>query len=695
MTMLRNKHSNLPDEVTDQHARLVERIRYHDRLYYQKDEPEILDADYDALRSELERLEFQYPELVTSDSPSQTVGAAPAEAFGKVTHAVPMLSLQNAFSEEDVTDFIERIRRFLGLAETEQVDLTSEPKIDGLSFSARYENGVLVYAATRGDGEVGEDITANIKTVQGMLHQLQGEGWPEILEVRGEVYMDKRDFEALNREQEAAGKKIFANPRNAAAGSLRQLDERITAERKLRYFVYGWGEVSTPLSRTQYDSIQHLAAYGFVVNPLMVLCDRADEIIKRYQSILQQRAELYYDIDGMVYKVNRRDWQERLGNVARAPRWAIAHKFPAEQAVTKLEAIDIQVGRTGALTPVARLTPVNVGGVIVSNATLHNEDEICRKDIRVGDTVVIQRAGDVIPQVVKVELGQRPANSAAYEFPDRCPVCGSLAEREESEAVRRCTAGLICTAQAVERLKHFVSRNAFDIDGLGAKQIEAFWQDGLIQSPSDIFTLQERDAQSLTPIRNKDGWGEASARNLFDAIERARQVTLPRLIYALGIRHVGLETAKLLARRYQTFAAWQEAMVQAHDHDSQAYQELLSIDGIGTVVADAIIMFFVEEHNRDAVAVLISRLDIALVEQVNTRSPVSGKTVVFTGTLTQLTRNEAKARAEAFGAKVSGSVSAKTDYVVAGEAAGSKLKKAKELGVVVISETEWLELIGA
>lgn len=604
-----------------------------------------------------------------------------------------MLSLSNAFTPEDVVDFVDRVKRFLGIDNDAVIELTAEPKIDGLSFSARYEKGVFVQGATRGDGEEGEDITANLKTLVDFPLQLEGEGWPDILEVRGEVYMDKRDFEALNKAQEAKGAKVFANPRNAAAGSLRQLDYNITAQRKLRYFSYGWGEVSALSAETQYDVIKQFEQWGFSVNPLMTLCDSASDIMAHYQKVSDGRAELTYDIDGMVYKVNRLDYQERLGKVARAPRWAIAHKFPAEQAVTKLLDIDIQVGRTGALTPVARLEPVTVGGVVVSNATLHNADEIIRKDIRVGDVVTIQRAGDVIPQVVSVDAGKRGSDSKPYEFPTTCPVCGSPATREGEDVVTRCTGGLICTAQAVERLKHFVSRNAFDIDGLGAKQIEAFWQDGLIKNPADIFTLQERDRESLTPIKNKDGWGDQSAKNLFEGIERARKVEFGRFVFALGIRHIGQETGKLLARYYGDYESWEAAMIVAQDKESEAYGDLLSIDGIGAVMADAIVDFFAESHQRKMVDDLVKHLEIIAPEAIVADSPVSGKTVVFTGTLTKMTRAEAKAKAESLGAKVSGSVSAKTDYLVAGEAAGSKLKKAKELGVKCLSEDEWLELV--
>lgn len=693
-----------PLEARAEHARLSDLINHHDKLYYQQDNPEISDADYDALRRQLEVIELHFPELVTTQSPTQTVGAAPQNEFRKIQHSVPMLSLSNAFSEADVVDFIDRIRRFLGLHEEEEVTLCAEPKIDGLSFSARYENGRLVYAATRGDGEVGEEVTENIKMVENFPTSLrsvvednrisnQNNIITNAIEVRGEVYMDKRDFEQLNALQKQKGLKPFANPRNAAAGSLRQLDPSITAQRRLRYFVYGWGEVSKPLAEYQEVSVIRLGELGFVINPLMTRCQNLAQIMAYYDRIGGLRKALPYEIDGVVYKVNRLDWQERLGKVARAPRWAIAHKFPAEQATTIIEAIDIQVGRTGTLTPVARLVPVNVGGVVVSNATLHNEDEIARKDIRVGDRVVIQRAGDVIPQVVRVELNDRPESSVPFEFPEQCPVCCSPSVREENEAARRCSGGLICSAQAIERLKHFVAKDALDIEGLGAKQIETFWDNGNIKTPADIFTLKARDAHSLTPLRNQKGWGEQSAHNLFDSIEKARTVPLARFIYALGIRHIGTETAKLLARHYGSYTAWHTAMVAATNRESAAWQELLSIDGIGQVAAAALTAFVSAPQQEIMLQQLVQHLDIVAPPPVEQQSPVSGKTVVFTGTLTRMTRHEAKAKAEALGAKVAGAVSSKTDYVVAGEEAGSKLKKAAELGVTVLTEDQWLEMI--
>lgn len=721
---------SVPDALTpllaaEEIAELTAEIRAHDVRYYQNDAPSISDAAYDALRLKLQALEQQFPDLVKPDSPTQKVGSAPAEAFSKVRHRVPMLSLSNAFTREDIAEFIARIRRFLELPDTAEIAVTVEPKIDGLSFSARYEQGVLVQAATRGDGEVGEDITANIKTVKDFPHRLSGA--PDILEVRGEVYMGKRDFEALNKARAKAGEPLFANPRNAAAGSLRQLDASVTAARNLSYFVYGWGELSAPLADLHHVSVAAMATLGFTTNPRMTRCDSVEQIMAEYEALSSIRSALDYDIDGMVYKVDRLDYQQRLGFVARAPRWAIAHKFPAEQAITTIEAIDIQVGRTGALTPVARLTPVNVGGVMVSNATLHNEDEIARKDIRVGDTVVIQRAGDVIPQIVashQSSVASEKERNTPFEFPTTCPVCGSHAEREEGEAVRRCTGGLTCSAQVVERLKHFVARDALDVDGLGDKQIEAFFSEGMIKTPADIFTLQQRapylttdsavDQASLShswpaasdsnakevgepvpiapkaPHKYRDGWGEKSASNLFAAIEKARTVSLARLIYALGIRHIGEETAKLLAKNYGTVEAWISAMGKPG-----AAEELLAIDGIGKKVVQALAAFFGEPHNTLQLAELLTYLSVMPYEApASANSPVAGKTVVFTGTLETIGRKEAKSRAEALGAKVASSVSKKTDYVVAGAEAGSKLKDAEALGVTVLTEAAWLALIG-
>ena len=691
MTPSAHASGQAPSRVQAAHeiAELSAQLRAHDAAYYQKDAPVISDAAYDALRARLIALETQFPDLLRPDSPTQKIGAAPVEAFGKIRHSVPMLSLANAFAREDVEEFFTRIRRFLELAAETSIALTCEPKIDGLSFTARYERGMLKQAATRGDGEVGEDITANIRTLQGFPERLR-DGAPEVLEVRGEVYMSKSDFASLNATRAAADEPLFANPRNAAAGSLRQLDASITASRNLSYFVYGWGEVSAPLANTQMASVHRLGALGFHINPRMQQRDSVDGVMAYYEALGADRAGLDYDIDGVVYKVDRLDWQQRLGQVARAPRWAIAHKFPAEQAITVIESIDIQVGRTGALTPVARLTPVNVGGVMVSNATLHNEDEIARKDIRVGDTIVIQRAGDVIPQVVEVKVAARPANSQPYHFPQTCPICGAHAVREEGEVARRCTGGLTCEAQAVERIRHFVSRDALDIEGLGDKIIEAFYREGLVTSPVDLFTLEKRDAEGLSRIKNREGWGEKSATNLFANIERARHVGLARFIYALGIRHIGEGTGKLLAKQFVTAAAWSVAM-----QSPAAREELLAIDGIGGKVADALIEFFSEPHNTQLLSEVLSYVTVASYEApMAQHSKVAGKTVVFTGTLEKIGRKEAKTQAESLGAKVASSVSKKTDYVVAGADAGSKLKAATELGVQVLSENEWLELIG-
>ena len=677
-----------PDEASALHAQLAGEIRAHNAAYYQEDAPTVSDAEYDALFAQLVALEDAFPDLRTEDSPTRTVGAAPAQGFAKVRHTVPMLSLGNAFDDEDVGEFLARIRRFLNMGEDEPLEIVGEPKIDGLSVSLRYERGVFVRGATRGDGSEGEDITANLRTIDDIPNEISG-NVPDVLEVRGEVYLPKSAFRALNAAQEAAGAKVFANPRNAAAGSLRQLDSTVTASRPLRMFAYSWGELSADIAETQWGFLETIATWGFQTNPISRLCASLDDILTLYRDIGEQRAALDYDIDGVVYKVNRLDLQNRLGFVSRAPRWAIAHKFPAEQATTILKGIDIQVGRTGSLTPVARLEPVTVGGVVVSNATLHNEDEIRRKDVRVGDTVVVQRAGDVIPQVVRVVEDKRPAGSKPYEFPVTCPVCGSEAVRDEDEAVRRCTGGLICSAQVVERLKHFVSRNAFDIEGLGAKHIVAFHADGLIDGPADIFRLEDRKDELL----EREGWGAQSVENLLAAIRERRTIGFDRFIYALGIRQVGQATARLLARNYGTLDAWRNAMSKAQDRESQAYQDLLDIDGIGESVANDILAFLHEDHNRTVLDNLDSLLEIEPLAAVANDSPVAGKTVVFTGTLEKMTRSEAKARAEALGAKVSGSVSAKTDLVVAGPGAGSKAKKAAELGVETIDEDAWLELI--
>jgi DNA ligase (NAD+) len=678
--------------------RLALEISMHDERYYQKDAPTISDADYDRLRQRLNAIEARFPEVTSKDSPSQKVGAQPSRAFAKVQHAVPMLSLGNAFSDEDVAEFAARVRRFLNLGADETLAIVAEPKIDGLSLSLRYVEGELVTAATRGDGFEGEDVTANVRTIGDVPHKLKGKNIPAICEVRGEVYMMREDFLALNKKQAEADDTVFANPRNSAAGSLRQKNVAITASRPLKFFAYAWGDMSEMPAPTQFEMVKWLGKAGFVINPRMVLCRDVEALLKYYREIETERASLPYDIDGVVYKVDRLDWQQRLGFVSRSPRWAIAHKFAAEQATTVLEKIDIQVGRTGALTPVARLTPVTVGGVVVQNATLHNEDEIARKDIREGDTVVIQRAGDVIPQVVSV-VTEKPRGKHKYKFPDKCPICGSHAVREEGEVVRRCTGALICPAQAVEGLKHFVSRLAFDIDGLGDKQIQEFYDDKLIMHPVDIFTLQKRDARATKKLKDREGYGDVSVNNLFAAIDVRRRIELNRLIFALGIRHVGEGNAKLLARHYGTIENLRAAMAEAaagqadEGNTSEAYADLNNIAGIGDIVADAVVEFFAEKRNVKALNELLEEIEVLAAEQARTDSAVAGKTVVFTGSLTKFTRDEAKAQAERLGAKVAGSVSKKTDYVVAGEDAGSKLTKARELGVAVLTEDEWLKLI--
>lgn len=680
------------EEAQARHKKLAKEIARHDALYHVKDAPEISDADYDALRRALEKIEADYPELMTTDSPTAKVGAAPAKGFRKVRHAVPMLSLSNSFSDDDLKEFLDRVRRFLNLEG--DIVCVAEPKIDGLSCSLRYEKGQLVVAATRGDGAEGEDITANVRHIKDIPQSLPKDV-PDILEVRGEIYMGREDFIALNAQQEAAGKQIFANPRNAAAGSVRQLDSSITAQRPLHFFGYALGEVSDSFAVTQWDIRTELKKWGFPAAEPSALCADAAAIMAYYKDVMIQRPALPYDIDGVVYKVNDLSLQARLGFVSRSPRWATAHKFPAEKAVTILKDITIQVGRTGALTPVAELEPITVGGVVVSRATLHNEDEIERKDVRVGDHVLIQRAGDVIPQVIEPVFEKRPKDAKAFIFPDHCPVCGSLAIRDEGEVVRRCTGGLICRAQAVERLKHFVSRNAFDIEGMGAKIIEEFYEDGMVKTPADIFTLEERDKGSLTPLRAREGWGEQSARNLFAAIETRRTIPFDKFIYALGIRQVGEATAKKLAGHYMTPDALRAAMISAQEPESEALPDLLNVEDVGPSVAKDLIGFYAEPHNLDVLDDLEECLNITpFVRPKIGNSPVAGKTVVFTGTLVTVTRAEAKARAESLGAKVAGSVSKKTDYVVAGEDAGSKLKAAHELGVTVLSEEEWKRLIG-
>jgi len=680
----------LPRDASSELERLANEIATHDKAYHQNDAPLISDADYDALRRRNDEIEALFPELVRADSPSTRVGAKIKDGFSKVSHSVPMLSLGNAFSDEDIDEFFERIRRFLNLDAEQAIEVVGEPKIDGLSVSARYERGKLVQGATRGDGTTGENITANLRTIADVPQIIEGDDVPDILEVRGEVYMSKANFEALNARQLAAGDKAFANPRNAAAGSLRQLDAAITRARPLSMFAYALGELSSPIAPSQWQFLEKLKSWGFATNPLTRLCENADDVRELYRDIGQVRADLGYDIDGMVYKVNDFSWQTRLGFVSRAPRWAIAHKFPAEKAETTLNEITIQVGRTGALTPVANLQAVTVGGVVVSRATLHNADEIKRLGVRQGDRVIIQRAGDVIPQVVSVVIDKRPDDTVPFVFPTTCPDCDSVVIQEEGEVVRRCSGGLVCPAQAVERLKHFVSRNAFDIEGLGGKHVESFRNDGLIATPADIFLLPTRRGD----LEGREGWGDKSIDNLFRALDDRKKIELPRFIFSLGIPHIGQATARLLAKQYVSLDAWMAAMDAASIHGSEAYGELTNIDGVGPSVAADLLAFFAEPHNRDELARLQGLLDVQNFEVPDeSTSPVAGKTVVFTGTLEHVGRSEAKAKAESLGAKVAGSVSKNTDILIAGPGAGSKLKKATDLGVQVLSEQEWLALI--
>jgi DNA ligase (NAD+) len=684
------------EEAKGELARLATEIAHHDQLYHAKDAPEISDAEYDRLRQRNAAIEARFPELIRSDSPIRRVGAAPAAGFSKVTHRVPMLSLENAFAEDDVRDFFAGVRNFfrrpedLARVAEDAIEVMAEPKIDGLSAALRYENGRLVLGATRGDGVTGEDITVNIRTLKTVPEKLAGRGWPEIIEIRGEVYMERAAFMAFNAERAAAGEQVFANPRNFAAGSLRQLDPAVTASRPLKFFAYAWGEASAPFAKSQADALAHFRDWGLSVNPQSKLCRGIAELIAYHDNLEASRSELPYDIDGVVYKINDLDLQNRLGMRSRAPRWALAHKFAAEQAQTIMRDIMITVGRQGTLTPTAILEPVTVGGVVVQRATLHNEDEIQRKDARIGDTVIVQRAGDVIPQIVGVILERRPQDAKPYKFPDHCPVCDSLAVREPGMAARRCTGGLICAAQAVERLKHFVSRDNFDIEGLGEKHISAFWQDELIRQPGDIFRLKPED------IAKREGWGEVSANKLIAAIEERRRISLDRFINALGIPQVGQATARLLARHYRSLAHWRSEMEAAQDPESPARAHLLDVHGIGEDMAADIIGFFAEPHNRavlDDLAREVNVLDYEAPAQAS-QSPLAGKTIVFTGGLEAMSRSEAKARAEALGANVASSVSAKTDYVVIGADAGSKAAKAAALGVTTLDEAAWLELAG-
>jgi DNA ligase (NAD+) len=712
--IMAKKPKDIPVEALNEkqaraeHVRLELEIAAHDKRYYQDDAPTVSDAEYDALRRRYQAIEARFPDLRTLQSLTAKVGAAPARGFAKVRHGVPMLSLDNAFSDDDVTEFVARIRRFLRLSDDEKVVFTAEPKIDGLSLSLRYEEGALVRGATRGDGSEGEDVTANVKTVKAIPHKLKGKA-PAVCEVRGEVYMTKQDFLALNKRQADAGGQVFANPRNSAAGSLRQKDPSITASRPLGFFAYAWGEITAMPAQTQSGMLKWFDKAGFDTNPLWKTVSSVEDMLAFHRAIETDRAELQYDIDGVVYKIDRLDWQERLGFVSRSPRWAIAHKFPAERAITVLKDIEIQVGRTGAMTPVAKLEPVTVGGVVVQNASLHNEDYIKGigndgepirggNDIRIGDHVIVQRAGDVIPQIVDVLLDKRPKNARPYKFPTVCPYCGSHAVRElnprsgREDSVRRCTGGLICPAQAVERLRHFVGRDGFDIEGLGEKQVQAFYDEGIIMQPADIFTLETRNKK--LKLEDREGYGETSIRNLFAAINARRTIPLNRLVYSLGIRHVGETNARLLARHYGTLEAFIAGVKEAGTgDDTEAFQELTTIGGIGEVVGEAVVEFFKEKKNRDAVDRLLEQLTVEPMEQVRKDTPVAGKTVVFTGSLEKMTRDEAKAMAERLGAKVSGSVSKKTDLVVAGPGAGSKLKDAQKHGVKVLTEDEWFKLV--
>ena len=684
----------MKQSAAERAAELRAQLAHHNQRYYVQDAPEISDAEYDRLMQELQALEQAHPELIVADSPTQRVGAAPSGKFAKVRHSVPMLSLGNAFTDEDVADFVDRIRRFLRLDAATEPAFTAEPKIDGLSLSLRYESGVLVRGATRGDGTQGEDVTPNVRTLADVPQRLKGRGIPQVVEVRGEVYMTKPAFLELNRQQAAAGRQIFANPRNAAAGSLRQLDATITASRPLGFFAYAWGEMSEIPTPTQWEMLGWFGARGFRTNPLARLTRSVPELLEFHREIEQQRGSLDYDIDGVVYKVDRIDWQERLGFVSRTPRWAVAHKFPAEKATTVLNAIDIQVGRTGALTPVAKLEPVTVGGVVVSNATLHNEDYIRALDVHLGDTVTIQRAGDVIPQVLGVILEKRPPNAKPYRFPKTCPcslktpVVRDETATGEQGAIARCSGEFACPFQKIEHLRHFVSRHAFDIEGLGEKQIAFFFEQGWVQEPADIFTLEARNAE--IKLEEHEGFGAVSVRKLFDAIEARRRISLERFIYSLGVRQIGETTARALARGYGTWDAFHDASLRVGSGDVEARQDMDALDQIGDTVIDSLARYFGEKRNAGIVERLTAQVKILDAEQPAKSSPLAGKTIVFTGSLQKMTREEAKALAERLGAKVSGSVSKKTDFVVAGADAGSKLRKAAELGVNILEEDDFI-----
>ena len=671
----------MDNKIIEELAFLKDEIAKHDKLYYQEDSPQITDAQYDQLRQRLEEIEKQYPELLTSNSPTQKIGSTPSNKFNKVKHSRKMLSLANAFSQEDIEDFISRVKRFLG--QEEDIEFMCEPKIDGVSFAVTYQDGVMKLGATRGDGAFGEDITQNLRTIKSLPQKID---YKHDVEIRGEIYITKEDFAQLNQQREEDGLSLFANPRNAAAGSLRQLDPSVTAERRLRYFV--WGGIIDNMG-AQYDMIMLLKDLGFIVNENITLCHSAQDIMSYYEGVQNKRAGLQYDIDGTVYKVNDVTLQNKLGAVSRSPRWAIAHKFQAEKAITKIEDIIVQVGRTGALTPVAVLTPVNVGGVIVSRATLHNEDEIRRKDLRIGDTVTIQRAGDVIPQILAFDEAKRQADAQVFIMPEDCPMCGSDVEREDDGAIKRCTGGLKCKSQRIEGLKHFVSRNAFDIEGFGDKQIEAFFEADIIEMPYDIFTLQKRDYTAEFSIQDREGFGEKSVENLFKAIDEKRQISLSRFLYALGIRYVGQTTAQLIAQNYDNISSLLEDM-KAEDIS----ERITAIAGIGEKVGQEVVRFFNDEHNLDLLVKLLPELDITNEKPELQESLLMGKVVLFTGTLTKVTRAEAKSIAQRMGAKVASAISKNTDYLIAGEKAGSKLKKAQELGIQVLTEEQWLEMLG-
>lgn len=692
-----------PEQAEHEFSSLLAILAQAEKDYHQLDAPKLSDAEYDALKGRYNTLLIAFPYLGSINQERTAVGAPVADGFGKIAHVVPMLSLGNAFSDEDVQEFCSGITKFLGLV-NQDLSFVAEPKIDGLSLSLRYESGTLVYAATRGDGQTGEDVTANAKMVTSIPTKLVGA--PEVLEVRGEVYMRHDDFLTLNERQDSQGAKTFANPRNAAAGSLRQLNAAITKSRPLAFFAYAWGDVSEPLAQTQFTAIERLKTLGFVTNPYTLVCKKPDDLIAHYRMIERIRSDLGYDIDGVVYKVNDLSLQRRLGFRSTTPRWAIAHKFPAELAWTHLDSIEIQVGRTGALSPVARLTPITVGGVVVSNATLHNEDYIAGRDakglairegrdIREGDFVQVYRAGDVIPKIADVDIGKRSLETPRFVFPETCPECGSKAVREPGDAIRRCTGGLICPAQAVEKLKHFVSRGGFDIEGLGAKQVEQFYRDEWVLEPADIFSLESKFATGMRQLKNREGWGEKSAENLFQSISEKRKIPLNRVLFALGIRHVGEAAAQTLARHYSTWLAFKTAMDDSRSKGGAAWDDLLSIDGVGEVMARSVVQTFAQPAERASIDRLVSHLEIGAVKvPASPNSQIAGQIVVFTGSLTRMTRSEAKAQAERLGAKVSGSVSAKTNILVAGPGAGSKEKKAQELGVRILDENEWLDLVG-